>query len=203
MSMKYGKEKGMEKCISHGYSVLPKNLINFAENFSYMNGRNTDKNLEARLLSGRSVTVVSALEEIKVRGNVAYLPLLFDILNSDPDEQVEKEILKILGTLKIQDAVPVMAEALQSSRYQAIRKQLATACWQNGLDFKNYLPVFVDLVINEEWETGFEAFTVIENLEKLPEKEIIDISAAKIEHAMPNASDKKRYFLQEILILIC
>ncbi len=168
-----------------------------------MNGRKTDKNLEARLLSGRSVTVVSALEEIKVRGNIAYLPLMFDVLNSQPDEQVENEILKILGTLKIQEAAPVMAEALQSEQYRSIRKQMATACWQNGLDYKNYLPVFVDLVINEDWETGFEAFTVIENLEKLPDQEVIDLSASKIERALPEVSGKKRYFLQEILILIC
>lgn len=178
-------------------------MIIFAENFGYMINRKTDKNLEARLLSGRTVTVVSALDEIKAKGNVAYLPLLFELLNSNPDEQVEKEILNILGTLKIQEAVPVMAEALQSAEYRSIRKKLTTACWQNGLDYKNHLPVFVDLIINEDWETGFEAFTVIENLEKFPEQEIIDRSLSSIENALPEASDKKKYFLQEILVLIC
>lgn len=168
-----------------------------------MTERKTDKNLEARLLSGRSVTVMSALEEVKVRGNIAYLPLLFDILTSKPDEQVEQEILKILGTLKIQEAVPVMAETLQSPMYSSIRKQLATACWQNGLNFEDYLPVFVELVVNEEWETGFEAFTVIENMDNYPNQEIIELSVSKIEHALPDASDKRRYFLQEILALIC
>jgi hypothetical protein len=168
-----------------------------------MISRKTDMNLEARLLSGRSVTVVSALDEIKAKGNVAYLPLLFGLLNSDPDEQVEKEILNILGTLKIQEAVPVMAEALQSKEYKSIRKKLTSACWQNGLDFKNHLPVFVDLIINEDWETGFEAFTVIENLENFPDQEIIELSVSKIEDALPEATDKKRYFLQELLVLIC
>lgn len=168
-----------------------------------MISRKTDKNLEARLLSGRSVTVVSALDEVKAKGNVAYLPLMFGLLSSNPDEQVKKEILNILGTLKIQEAVPVMTEALQLTEYKSIRKELTTACWQNGLDYKNYLPVFVDLIINEDWETGFEAFTVIENLENFPEQEIIDLSVSRIENALPEASDKKKYFLQEILVLIC
>ncbi len=168
-----------------------------------MISRKTDKNLETRLLSGRNVTVVSALDEVKAKGNVAYLPLLFGLLNSNPDEQVEKEILNILGTLKIQEAVTVLTEALQLTEYKSIRKKLTTACWQNGLDYKDYLPVFVDLIINEDWETGFEAFTVIENLENFPEQEIIDLSVSRIENALSNASDKKKYFLQEILVLIC
>lgn len=168
-----------------------------------MNSKKTDKNLEARLLSNRNVTVLSALEEIKTKGNVAYLPLLFNLLNSNPDVEVENKIINILGSLKIQEAAPVMAGALQVPEYKPIRKKLTTACWQNGLDFKNHLPVFIDIIINEEWETGFEAFTVIENMETYPDQETIDFSVSKINKALPDVSDKKKYFLQEILILIC
>jgi hypothetical protein len=49
------------------------------------------------------------------------------------------------------------------------QEKITTACWENGLDYKNYFPVFVDIVINEDWETGFEAFTVIENMENYPD----------------------------------
>ena len=168
-----------------------------------MYSRKIDKNIEERLLSGRIITVLSALNDIKFKGNMSYLPLMFDLLNTRPDSQVEEEILNILGTLKIQAAVPVLVTAIQESEYKLIRGKLTTACWQNGLDFKNYLPVFIDIIIQEEWETGFEAFTVIENMELYPEQEIIDLSVSKINNALPALSDKKRYFLQEILVLIC
>ncbi len=168
-----------------------------------MDSRKTDKNLEARLSSGRKITVLSALDEIKTKGNVAYLPLLFNLLNSNPDNQVEKEILNILGSLKIQEAAPVMAEALETKEYKSLRKKLLTACWQNGLDYNSYLPVFIDIIIKEEWETGFEAFTVIENMETYPGQEIIDLSVSMINNALPGSASKKKYFLQEILVLIC
>lgn len=168
-----------------------------------MNGGKIDKNIEVRLLSGRSVSVLTALNEIKTKGNIVYLPLLFNLLNSSPDAQIEKEILHILGTLKIQEAASVMAGALQNSDYLQIRKKLTAACWQNGLDFKNYLPVFIELIIREDWETGFEALTVIENMEIYPEKEITEKSITMIHEAMPEVTDKKRYFLQEVLTLIC
>lgn len=167
-----------------------------------MNRGKTDKNLEARLLSGREVTVMTALEEIKVRGNPAYLPVIFALLNSNPGFEIEKEILNILGALKIQESVPVITEALQEPRLQGIRKELTAACWQNGLDYKNYLHVFIDIIIEEEWETGFEAFTVIENMETLPGREVIESSVNKINSALPVTEERKKYLLQEILGII-
>lgn len=163
----------------------------------------TDKELEARLLSARTVTVISALNEIKERGNLAYLPLLFSLLNSNPEPEVEKEITNILGTLKIKNAVPVITEAIRDPKYKPIQKKLITACWQNGLDYRPYLPVFIDFIIQEDWETGFEAFTVIENMENFPDQDLVDLSIEKINKALPETTDKKRYLLQEILVLIC
>ena len=63
-------------------------------------------------------------------------------------------------------------------------KRLLTACWQNGLDFSTFLPVFIDLIIHEDWEIAFEAFTVIDNLEFLPSHEIIKISVGKINECL-------------------
>src|SRR5690606_26892496 len=138
-----------------------------------MNPLKTDKDLEARLLSARTVTVLAALNEVKERGNINYLPILFNLLNSNPEAEVEKEVLAILGTLKVKEAVPLMTEALTNPRFNIIRKSLITACWQNGLDYRQHLPLFVDIVIQEDWETGFEAFTVIENMETFPDKSLV------------------------------
>jgi hypothetical protein len=181
----------------------PPEMISFADSkFTAMENKKTDKNIQANLFSANTVTVLAALNTLKEKGNKAYLPLLFDLLNSNPEAEVEKEIMFILNNLKIKDAVPVMAEALQNQKYRPIWEKITTACWQTGLDFKNYLPVFVDLVINEDWETGLEAFTVIENMESFPDQEIVETSKSKIHDALKIADDQKKYFLHEILVLI-
>lgn len=161
-----------------------------------------DKNIEANLFSANTAIVITALNTLKEKGNSKYLPLLFDLLNSNPETEVENEITFILENLKIKDAVPVLTEALQNPRYMNIRKKLTTACWENGLDYRKYLSVFVDLIINEDWETGFEAFTVIENMENYPELEITDIAKEKIIEALKHADEQKKYLLHEILSLI-
>jgi HEAT repeat protein len=167
-----------------------------------MENKKLDKNIETNLFSANTATVIATLNTLKERGNNAYLPLLFDLLNSNPEAEIETEILFILNNLKIEDAVPVLAEALQNPKYLPIRKKLTAACWENGLDYKNYLPVFVDLVIHEDWDTGFESFTVIENMKSYPEQDIIAIATDKIRQGLSNANEEKKYFLHEILTLI-
>jgi hypothetical protein len=167
-----------------------------------MEQKKLDKKIEANLFSANTATVISTLETLKERGNNAYLPLLFDLLNSKPEPEIEKEIVFILYNLKTKDAAPILVEAIQNPKYLPIRKELTAACWENGLDYKNYLPVFVDLIINDDWETGFEAFTVIENMENYPEQDIIDIATEKIHLGLDKANEKQKYFLHEILTLI-
>lgn len=167
-----------------------------------MGQKKLDKTIEANLFSANTTTVVSTLNTLKERGNTAYLPLLFDLLNSNPEPEIEKEIIFILYNLKTKEAAPVLVEALQNQKYMPIRKKLVAACWENGLDYKNYLPVFVALVVNEDWDTGFEAFTVIENMENYPNQEIIDLATEKIHQGLKTANEQKKYFLHEILTLI-
>ncbi len=164
-----------------------------------MTKKKTNRKLEADLFSANSVDVVKALEKLKTEGNKEYLPLLFDLLISDPEENIENEIIKILGSLKVKDAAPVMVNALKENKYKPIRKRLLTACWQNGLDYKNHLQTFVDLVIEEDWETGFEAFTVIDNMEKLPGEEIAGPAIDNEMNEIKDAGVQKKYFLHEIV----
>ena len=148
-----------------------------------MNKEKLDLQVQKDLFSTNLETTFSALKIIKERGNKLYLPILFDLLATNPEYEIKKEIGNILGTIKKADTIPVFIEALQTKRYKSIRKTLLTACWQNGLDYRPFLPLFVELVIDEDWETGFEAFTVIENMENF-EKEIADEAAFKIHNVI-------------------
>ncbi len=120
----------------------------------------------------------------------------------EPGRRGKNEIENILGTIKDKNSAPLFVEALQNEKYKPVQKSILMACWQNGLDFSLFLPVFVDLVITEDWETAFEAFTVIENMEFLPEDKTIAEAELKIKHALPSATGQNEYFLKEILVHI-
>jgi len=167
-----------------------------------MTNKKLNKKLEADLFSAQPETVISALKSLKNEGNVHYLPHLFELLNSNPAENIEKEIITLLNNLKVSEAAPILAEALTAQKYKPIRKTLATACWQNGLEYKDHFLVFLDLVIEEDWETSFEAFTVIDNMENYPAGEVAEQASDKIYLALKNAGEQKKYFLHEILKMI-
>ena len=162
----------------------------------------TNKKIKDELFSTNTETVISAIGKVSQKGNRHYLPILFDLLNSKPEKEIEDEITKLLATVKDKESIPNFIKAIEDKKYQPILKSILTTCWQNGLDFSNHLPLFVDLVINENWEISFEAFTIIDNFEFMPEQQIIDKTSINISAAIKTASEQKAYFLQEILTKI-
>lgn len=162
-------------------------------------GNKIDSDIQHKLFSTQAETVISALRKVKERGNKNYLPLLFDLLNSQPDPEVEKEIVQLLSTVKDKESVNTFMRAVENEKYRDIRKTLLSACWQNGLDFGAFMPVFIDIIIADDWEIAFEAFTIVDNLEYIPGKAILDTSISKINGSLNTVNEQKRYFLQEIL----
>lgn len=163
-----------------------------------MSRHKINKEIQNQLFSANNEIVVAAVQKIRSHGNSLYIPILLDLLISNPDNEIEKEILKLLGNIKAKNAVPLLVKALQDPTYKSVQKNILTACWQNGLNYDDYLPFFVDIVINEDWETAFEAFTLIENMEHLPEPEIVESTIQKIDVAINSATGKTEYFLKEI-----
>ena len=146
-----------------------------------MKTQNINEKIKLALFSADVEMVKMAIEKISNEGNRLYLPLLFDLLNTLPEHEVELEIIKLLGSVKDKESVNSFMRAIENEKYKTIRKTLISACWQNGLDFSNFMPVFIDLIINDEWEVAFEAFTLIDNLEYLPNEDILSVSKQKIE----------------------
>lgn len=167
-----------------------------------MNRYKTDNQIIDKLFSTQSEIVIGAIDELKEEGSAAYLPFLFQLLRSGCIEEVEKSLLHLLGTVKQADCVPVFMDAIQSEENKAIQKKLIAVCWQNGLAFENYLPVFVDFMITGDWETAFESFTLVENLINLPSPEIIEVSIHKIKQSLKTVSETNRYFLFETLKIL-
>ena len=167
-----------------------------------MTSEKIDNKIKENLLSTQPGIVISAINSVKEKGNKLYIQLLFDLLISNPEKEITGEINKLLSTVKDAETRESFIEAITNKKYKSVRKLILTACWQNGLDFSNYLPVFVDVIINDDWENAFEAFTIIDNMESLPEQKTVKEATIKIEAAMENATEQKAYFLQEILAKI-
>mgnify|MGYP001046011424 FL=1 len=69
------------------------------------------------------------------------------------------------------------------------KANLLRICWESAIDFSEYLDVFVDMLLHEDFIAALEASTVIENLHgNIPEEKIhIAIQRLKSESNEDNA----------------
>lgn len=155
----------------------------------------TGNNIFANLRSDNPEVVMQNIEEIKEKGNNTHFSVLLDLLHETSNKQIKKKILSLFGELKSVDSVPLLMEAIQDRQYQAELKDLVACCWQNGLNYSSYLPVFVDLVIEEDFPVAFEAITVIENMYGKIDQSIIEQQLVRIKEVPLTFNEQKNFLL--------
>ena len=96
-----------------------------------------DEQIKKNLFSANTDVVISAIETIKNKGNKLYLPILFDLLNSLPEPEIEREIMDVLETVKDKEAVNSFMRAIEDDKYKQIRKSILIDMWMNCCAFQN------------------------------------------------------------------
>ena len=160
------------------------------------------KKIIADLKSSDQELVIETIELVRESGNHHTLAGIIELLHDTEHIEIKKSILNLLSELKDKESIPVLIAAIQDEKYINERKDLVSSCWQNGLTFNEYLPFFIDLIIQEEFLIAFEAFTVIENMVGKIEEKVIDAEIIKINEALKATTEQKAYFLKELLTII-
>lgn len=156
----------------------------------------------SKLKSPDSEIVLAAIGKVREAGNRLVLGELIDLLHDTTVPEIKKAILHLLSELKDKASIPVLMAAIKDEKYYDERADLLACCWQNGLIYNEYLPDFIDLVIQEDFLNAFEAFTVIENMYGIVEDEVIEKEIGKIKEALKDASEQKAYLLNGLLTII-
>lgn len=143
--------------------------------------------------------VIESLEALRVAGRTSDIPVLLELLHTSQEKEIKSKIIGLLANLKEKSSIPVLVEAIQNERYAPELQQLVSCCWENGLDFSTYLPVFVDLLIEKDFLVAFEAYTVITNMEKTIDQRLIDVEIEKLDLAMFGVSDEKKVLILDVI----
>jgi len=162
-------------------------------------GNIIQENILRGLKSGDSQKVIETIAELRESGNVAYIPLLLDMVSSSQNPEIRKKISELFSNLKDSDAIPLIISAIQSQKYEMELKRLVSSCWENGMDYSQYISLFVDLLIEKDMEVAFEAYTVIMNTENKVDQAIIDLEIERLEKALVSVSDLKRQLLLDVI----
>ena len=160
---------------------------------------NDHKNILKGLQSADSLKVIETLEELRVSGKSADIPFLIELLHLTPDPEIKRKITDLFANLKESDAIPLIVEAIQNQKFAPELKSLVASCWENGLDYSNYLTLFVDLLIDSEFLVAFEAYTVIVNMTAKIDQDKIDAEIDRLEKAMQTTADQKKALILDVI----
>ncbi len=114
------------------------------------------------LRSKNDTIVADTLDLIELQGDHRHIVPMCELLDNQIDTFVSQRIFDILYSLKIQSAVPELIKAIKSSSEILTKRKLLTACWSSGLDFSAELPDICRIFMSSDFETAFEAYTLIE-----------------------------------------
>lgn len=149
-------------------------------------------------LSNSDMDVVKgAIEQIKQEGNISIVPELLDILLKSQDPAVITNLTALLSDVKESDFKTILMEKLINATNDMGKSNLLRICWESSMDFSEYLDVFIDMVLQDDFITALEASTVIENLDGTISDEKIHIAIKRLE----TESDEGKSFLLEDTII--
>jgi hypothetical protein len=152
-----------------------------------------------KLSTGREDVILHTLKELRKSGTNDLLPAIIDLLQTSRNHEIQSEVISFLNDLKNQSSVDIFIDNLNSHRGRHYFAKLVGACWQNGLDYSDHLEFFIDIVINEDYVSAMEAFTVIEsNITRL-EAAKREKLAEKIERSQDKVTREKEPLVEELI----
>jgi hypothetical protein len=141
-----------------------------------MEKRKLNTEIVRRLRSDKLSLVIPVLNHLRQSTrSAAYLPEVINLLNETHNEEIRRELSQFLSNIKNPGAIPHIIDALRNDQYKPIWNIITSACWQSGLDYSENLDTFIKMLLDEDYMTALEAFSVIE--QSLPNLEDI-----KLEH---------------------
>ena len=117
-----------------------------------------------RLASPDMAVVAAAVDEIKENGDLSIVPELLEILLRNEDPTVVTHVTSLLSDIRDTGFKTILMEKLINASPGANKANLLRVCWESAIDFSEYLEVFVNMLVNEDFLAALEASTVIENL---------------------------------------
>lgn len=155
-----------------------------------------------KLSSGNNQIILKKLSELKSTGNAAILPFILDLLLNNDSDLITREVLTFIGQLKDPKCVPIIVQYITFKKTGKYLAGLISECWQSGLDFSQYLAVFAESFIEEDYQVALESFTVIEEMLWKTAPESIDVCRNYLLDRQDKITGDKELLFKELMKVI-
>lgn len=163
-----------------------------------------NKEIQRLITSKKQEDISKGLEMFEKKGSILELPYVLDLLNSDVADLFEKQIIELVGNIKVKASSSIIIDqVLKVKEEQGNLRALMQICWQSSLDFTQNLALFTEIFVESDYLTALEAFTIIENIwgdyayEEHHQQLLIDTIKDEL-----GSMDENKFMLAKELILV-
>jgi hypothetical protein len=154
------------------------------------------------LSNGSDEKVVSLLIDLKESKSVFMLETLLELSTTNRSDVLKRAIIEFVSNVKNIEAVPIMVNFLTKSFPAKKVIDVVTMCWQSRLDFSKDLHIFFEILQKGNYQTAFEAFTVIENSLDCLNIDEISECIVNVKKGIISADRDKQLLLLEMVSLL-
>jgi hypothetical protein len=178
---------------SHQFTHMNSNIINLTSK---------QKAVIDNLVALNDEQVISLIQDFRENGELFIVSPLIEMLYSKRGQVLKNSILDFIADIKNQDAVSIISQSIQKHMGDKNTSGLISACWQSNLDFSNEIPIFIDILCNADYQSSFDAFTVIENSIGNVSTEQIGLYITTIESRLKATPLDKKSLLTEMIVTL-
>ena len=161
-----------------------------------------DPEILKNLRSADDLLVLKTLGKLRSAGNLAYIPDLLKLLSKTSNELIEKELIGFLADIKKPGVIPLIVAGLKKPGLKTAHAGILSAIWQSGLDYSEYMDLFIQLFVEGDYLVALESFTVIEqSIEHLSDQEIAEERNHLLD-GLDNVSEYKKPLARELVNLL-
>lgn len=155
-----------------------------------------------KLQSNSSELIISAIEDIRNQGDESLLSELFKILNNTASSEIQNKIYECISDLKDIKIIPFLISTIKNPDFSSKKREILNAFWQTGFDFSEYADIFTDILIQDSFETGIEALTLLDiSADSIQSKKRQELRS-KIMIAVPTSDEMKKKLLEQAVIIL-
>ncbi|MCQ2252297.1 MAG: hypothetical protein MJZ61_02475 [Bacteroidales bacterium] len=141
--------------------------------------------------------LASTLHYFRENGDIELLPNVLELLSSNRSQDIKDNVLQLCADIKNPEAADMAFAFMMATQNAEVKKSVITALWQTGNNFSHKAGEIVDIIIDSpDFETAFEALTLLENCAVEIEKEPAGNLHNKVAQAAENASETKAGILK-------
>ncbi|MFT6845787.1 MAG: hypothetical protein ACJAUV_001986 [Flavobacteriales bacterium] len=121
--------------------------------------------LIADLRSNEMSKALIAVKDLKEHGTKDALEPLIDVWCANKDNKLGSSIERLMGSLKATDGTDIIIKSVTSTNDFEMKTNLLSCLWNAGIDCSDYLQTIIEVALKEDYHTGVECMTLVENME--------------------------------------